>query len=130
MEQWNAGHNKAMHALRTSSTLARLVLAWLVLTMGVAMASPFVAPRTMETVCSGTGAMQLIELDQHGDVVSAAQHTLDCALCLPAALPAPSIASPLSQPQPLAYALTPTRAARIAALVGAPLPPRGPPANA
>jgi hypothetical protein len=32
-----------MHTLRTTKTLARLVFAWFVLTLGVAMASPLVA---------------------------------------------------------------------------------------
>jgi len=119
---------EGMHALRTSSTLTRLILAWFVLTMGVAMASPIIAPKTLEMICSGTGAMQLIELDQHGEVVSTVQHTLDCAMCLPVFLPSASMLSQVGQPQPLAHALTPTQAAHIAALVGAPLPPRGPPA--
>ncbi|MNR21762.1 hypothetical protein D3C85_1386810 [compost metagenome] len=117
-----------MHALRTSSILARLVLAWFALTMGVAMASPIVAPKTMEMICSGSGLMQLIEMNQDGEVVPAGQHTLDCAMCLPVFLPSSSMTAQVSQPQPLAHALTPMQAAHIAALVGAPLPPRGPPA--
>jgi len=39
-----------------------------------------------------------------------------------------SVTAPM--PQPLAHALLPAVAAHIAALVGAPLPPRGPPAQA
>src|SRR5690606_10824539 len=100
-----------------------------VLAMGVALPSPIVAPKTMEMICSGTGAIQLIELGQHGEVASAGQHTLDCATCLPVFLPSASMTSQVSQPQPLAHALTPAQAAHIAALVGAPLPPRGPPAR-
>lgn len=124
------GHNRNMLALRTSSTLTRLVLAWFVLTLGVAVASPIVAPKTMELVCSEGGAMKLIVLDQDENVVETNQHTLDCALCLPVSPPPVPMIRQVSQPQPLARALAPIEEARIAALVGAPLPPRGPPALA
>lgn len=110
--------------------LIRLVLAWFALTLGVAMASPIVAPKTMEMMCADGGAIRLIVVDENGDVVEAGQHTLGCAMCLPACLPPVLLPQQLSQPQPLAYALTPIEEARIAALVGAPLPPRGPPAHA
>ncbi|MDY0105422.1 DUF2946 domain-containing protein [Achromobacter sp.] len=119
-----------MHALRTSSTLIRLVLAWFALTLGVAMASPIVAPKTMEMICSDGGAMRVIVVDKNGDVVEAGQYTLDCAMCLPASLPASIVTQSMSQPEPLAHALASIEAARIAALVGAPLPPRGPPSRA
>lgn len=119
-----------MHALRTSSTLIRLALVWFALTLGVAMASPFVAPKTVEMICSDGGAMRLIVVDKNGDVVEAGQHTLDCAMCLPAYPPSPISIWQITQPQPLAHALTPIEEARIAALVGAPLPPRGPPSHA
>lgn len=119
-----------MHTLRTTKTLARLVLAWLVMTLGVAMASPWVATKTFEMVCSDGGPMKLIVVDQSGDVTDASQHTLDCAMCLPASLPAPLVNQVAPQLQPLAYALNPVEKARIAALVGAPLPPRGPPSRA
>lgn len=118
-----------MHALRTSSTLLRLVLAWFVLSLGAAMASPVVAPKTLAMVCSDSSAMKYIVLDQNGDVVDPAAHTLDCPMCMPASLPAVTVLAPVRQPQPLAHALTRIEEARIAALVGAPLPPRGPPAR-
>ncbi len=121
---------REMHALRTYSTLIRLVLAWFALTLGVAMASPIVAPKAMEMICSDGGTMKLIVVDKNGDVVETGQHTLDCAMCLPACLPAPATTRQFTQPQPLAHALTPIEEARIAALVGAPLPPRGPPSLA
>jgi hypothetical protein len=119
-----------MNALRTSTRLARLVLACFWLTLGVAMASPFIAPRAMEMVCSDGGAMKLVVVDQDQDSMAGGQHLLDCALCLPTFLPTHIPPTQVRQPQPLAYALTPIEQARIAALVGAPLPPRGPPALA
>lgn len=117
-----------MHALRHSRTLACLALAWLVLTLGVSVASPLVQPRTLEMVCSAMGGMQLIELEGDSEVLPG-PHALDCPLCLLAAPPPPSIAVQLEQPQPLGRALRPIVSARIAALVGAPLPARGPPAR-
>lgn len=117
-----------MHALRTSTTLARLVLACFWLTLGVAMASPLIAPRAMEMVCSDGGTMKLVVVDHEQDASATGQHLLDCALCLPAFLPTQIPPTQVRQPQPLAFALTPIEQARIAALVGAPLPPRGPPA--
>jgi len=119
-----------MHTLRNSATLARLVLAAILLTLGVAMASPIVAPKAMEMVCSAGGAMKLVIVDAQDDAGTANQHTLDCALCLPQFLSTLLLSQPARQPQPLAHALTPIEQARIAALVGAPLPPRGPPAQA
>ena len=38
----------AMQALRNASFLARLVLAWFALAIGVAVASPIVKPKSME----------------------------------------------------------------------------------
>lgn len=115
-----------MNALRTSSMLIRLVLAWFVLTLGVAVASPMVHPQAMEVVCSAGGSMKVVAIDD-GNAVQARLYTLDCPMCLAATLPAPPANVRAELPQPLAYALRPIVAAHIAALVGAPLPPRGPP---
>lgn len=116
-----------MHALRTSLVLARLTLAWFVLTLSIAGASPFVHPKAMEIVCSAGGAMKIVMLGDEGPAAETSQHTLDCSLCLVPTLPIPKAQTSVSMPQPLAHALTPIVAAHIAALVGAPLPPRGPP---
>lgn len=116
-----------MFTPRRLHMLIRLALACFALALGAAMASPWIAPKSLEVICGDSGMMQLAVLDQHGEAVDAQQHTLDCALCLPASLPAALAVRSVSQPQPLAHALTPIKQARIAALVGAPLPPRGPP---
>lgn len=116
-----------MHALRTSSLLARLVLAWFVLAMGVAGASPLVHPQALEIVCAAGGSMKVIVVGDDGQALEASPHTLDCSLCLAATVPPPEAHTALVLPQPLAHALKPEVAAHIAALVGAPLPARGPP---
>lgn len=118
-----------MHALRRSVLLTRLVLAWFVLALGVAVAAPVVAPRAMELVCSASGDMRLVVVGEDGTGDPVTPHgSLDCPLCLPAALPPAPAALHFAHASPLAHALRPLPAARIAAQVGAPLPPRGPPA--
>ncbi|KOC19005.1 hypothetical protein GL58_25720 [Comamonas testosteroni] len=116
-----------MQALRNSLSLTRLVLAWFMLTLSIAMASPIVHPKAIEVVCTSSGSMQVIMLDEDGQATPGLHHSLDCPLCLTITAP-PTYSSPhLEQPQPLGLALQPVVSARIAALVGAPLPPRGPP---
>lgn len=114
-----------MQALRTSSALLRLVLACYLLVLGIAGASPVVHPQQMQVVCSADGAMKLVALEHAADA-----HTLDCALCLMASLPAPEFSRTMPARQPLAHALTPVVAAHIAGRSGARFPPRGPPASA
>lgn len=116
-----------MHALRTSTILARLVLAWFVLTLGVAVASPVVHPKAMELVCSASGSVKLVVVDGTSEGQQGTSHTLDCSLCLPASLPTPLFPHQLVLPQVHVNARHPFASAHIAALLGAPLPPRGPP---
>ena len=78
-----------MRTLHARSWLARLFLAWYALTLGAAMASPLVQPKLLTQVCSADGGMVLVVVDADGDVVASGPHTLDCALCLATALPAP-----------------------------------------
>ena len=118
-----------MQALRNSLSLTRLVMAWFALTLGIAVASPIVQPQHLEMICGAGGSMQMVVLDDEGELVAGAHHSLDCPLCLSITTP-PVYSTPhLTPPQPLGHALQPVAAARIAALVGAPLPPRGPPAR-
>lgn len=119
-----------MHWLRRTPSIARCVLAWLVLAVGVASASPLVHPQSMELVCGASGELKLVVAHDDGSVQEMGRHTLDCALCLPGGAP-PPVAALTAAPllQPLAYAVHPVEAARLASLVGAPLPARGPPAN-
>lgn len=105
-------------------------MAWFLLTLGVATASPFVSPRTMALLCATAGTVQLVVLDEQGQAQPPGQHTLDCPMCLAPLLPASATGLSTPHPQPLAHALHPLQAAHIAALTGAPLPPRGPPSRA
>ncbi|KQM69046.1 hypothetical protein [Xylophilus sp. Leaf220] len=119
-----------MHLLRTSSLLARLALAWFVMTLCVAGASPVVHPVAMEIVCAAGGSVKVVVTSDDGTAVEVGQHALDCSLCFAATVPFTETGALPEVPQPLAHALQPIAAAHIAALVGAPLPARGPPARA
>ena len=117
-----------MQTLRHARFLARLVLAWFVLALGVAVASPLVKPQAMELVCSSAGNVKLVQTGDDGSQPSG--HVLDCPLCLLASAPPPAVAGvPQATPvraTTLAAGTTAPRVSRTAA----PLPPRGPPSRA
>ena len=117
----------ALHAIRRFSWLARLVLAWFVLSMGVAVASPLVNPQSMELICSGSGAMKLLLKTDDG-AQELSSPSLDCPLCAQLGAPPPAAQAGLPVAHPLAHSLAFIPAAHIAARTAAPLPPRGPPA--
>jgi hypothetical protein len=75
-----------LQCLRNATLLARLVLAWLVLVTGVAIASPLAKPSNLVLVCSGSGVMQLLVNPGDGGEAPIGA-TLDCPLC--ASGPAP-----------------------------------------
>jgi len=116
-----------MQAFRQLRHLTRFVLVWFALSLGVAMASSLVAPKATELVCTSGGMLKLVTLD--GTDSAAPSHgQLDCALCMPVALPPAPCAVPLVQVSPLSHALQPVAAAHIASATAPPLPSRGPPA--
>ncbi len=115
-----------IQTLRNARILARLVLAWFVLSIGVAVASPLVKPQLMELICSGSGVVKLLVQTDDG-MQEAPRHTLDCPLCVHTAAPPPALPVLAVPSQPLAHALTPLYAAEIQALTAAPLSARAPP---
>ena len=108
--------------------LVRLwVLAWFVASIGVSIASPLVHPQSLEVICSGSGAIKWLVQTDDGAVEMGATG-MDCPLCAQAnGAPPPSPAHPPLPTSPLAHAVQPVPAARIAAATAAPLPARGPP---
>jgi len=117
-----------MQAFRQLRHLTRFVLVWFALSLGVAMASSLVAPKATELVCTSGGMLKLVAVD--GTDSAAPSHgQLDCALCMPMALPPAPCAVPLLQISPLSHALQPVAAAHIASATAPPLPSRGPPAQ-
>jgi hypothetical protein len=116
-----------MQTLRHARFLARLVLAWFVLSLGAAIASPLIQPQALELVCSAGGAMKLIVKSDDGTQKTSG-HTLDCPLCATLGAPPPAARVQAEPPQALAHALPPLAVAHIADRTAAPLPARGPPA--
>lgn len=106
--------------------LSRLVVAWFALALGILSALPLSFPKTFELVCTAGSGIKVIVTspDGQGDPT---HHSVDCPMCLGMALPLPEVPMWVAHHQPLSHALKPAFAAHIAALVGAPLPARGPP---
>lgn len=118
-----------MQTLRNANLFARFVLAWFVLSMGVAIASPLVQPKGMQLVCSAAGAITVqFDLGDEGGLSGAQANTLDCPLC--AAVGAPPHHAPLQvlAPMGLGYALQLSAEPQSVHRAAAPFPPRGPPA--
>ena len=109
--------------------LVRAVLMFYVLTLGVAMAATFVKTESGSLICTSTGYKMIsIKSDQDSGHSNAAM--VDCPLCVASALPPVFYDdSAWIAPQALAYATQSIPAARLAAIVSAPLPARGPPAD-
>ena len=116
-----------MHALRHVRPLAIMVLVWFAMSLGAAIASPIVQPKTMQLVCTSAGAVKVIVQTDDGALELGAGH-LDCPLCALMGGPPPATPMPgLPHILPLGHAVQPIPAARIAAATAAPLPARGPP---
>ncbi len=88
---------------RSLRWLARLVLAWFVLSIGVAVASPLVQPKPVELICLGSGAVKLVVKTDDGahDMPS---YTLDCPLFVHLGVPPPIVQVRLPEVHPLAHA--------------------------
>ena len=116
-----------MQTLRNFTLLARFVLAWMVLSLGVAVASPIVKPQNVFLVCTGAGAMKVLVTAEDGSVTEVGSASMDCPLCATVGAPPPVAIGAVEIVQPLAYALQSIPSAHIAARTSAPLPARGPP---
>ena len=119
-------NNGRMFKLRRAQSLARLVLAWFVLSMGMAIAAPVVNPQSTQLVCTGSGVMKVLVTTADG-VQEVASQSMDCPLCASMSAPLP-IARLVAQPLlPLSYAVQAIPAAVIAKRTAVPPPARGPP---
>jgi hypothetical protein len=113
-----------MQDLRHARFLARLVLAWFALAIGVAIASPIVKPQGAQLICSGGG--MTLQLPAGDDGTAPVAHTLDCPLCA-AVAPPPPMAEAVPVVQPLGHVVQAIPAAIHAARIASPPPARGPP---
>lgn len=119
-----------MQSLRNAHLLARFVLVWFALSMGVAIASPLVQPKSMQLVCSAAGAIT-VQFDQgDGDVSGAQANMLDCPLCAAVGAPPPQVALQVLAPMGLTQALPLPTNPQHSHRSAAPFPPRGPPTSA
>jgi hypothetical protein len=116
-----------MQLLRNAHHLARFVLVWFVLTLGVAIASPVVQPRALELICSDAGVYKLVVRGEaDGGLVTT--HTLECPLCVMGG-GAPLVMGELVLPAvlPTAERVQPVLSVPVAVQRAAPPPARGPP---
>ena len=117
----------SMQSLRNAHLLARFLLVWFVLSMGVAIASPLVQPKGTQLVCSAAGAIT-VQFDQGDSGLNASQaNTLDCPLCAAAGAPPPQAGLQVLPPMGLAYAVQMPADPQSIRRSAAPFPPRGPP---
>jgi hypothetical protein len=121
-----------MQTLRNAHLLARLVLVWFVLFVGVSVASPIVSPQASQMVCSAMGGMKMVLADDSANSGSSdtlkLSSNMDCPLCAQFSAPPSPVVFSFDTTSALAHALRPIPSAHIAWLTGSPLPPRGPPA--
>jgi hypothetical protein len=108
--------------------LARLVLAWSVLFVGVSVLASTLQPKTMEVVCSSMGIMKLVVLGEEGE--TQVRSSMDCPLCAHTtpALPPPTLADMAHVPDARSHIVQRLPAAILLARTAPPLPSRGPPA--
>lgn len=113
-----------LHTLRKSTALARWILLWWCMALGVAVASPWVQPAQHMQVCSASGS---VSVQDTGAPDTPASHHLDCMLCLGTGAPPVAMALvPAADPAP------PLRTGQAVSMgpqrrTAAPPPGRGPP---
>jgi hypothetical protein len=118
---------QTLQILRNAHLIARIVLVWFALSIGVAIASPLVKPQAMELICSGAGVMKFVKQADDGSTALGSL-TLDCPLCANLSAPPLVFAEDAMLVPDLAFAMTPMEAARIASLLRGPWQARAPPA--
>lgn len=119
-----------MQSLRHATFLARLVLAWFVLSLGV-MHAAAAATGGLELVCSTGAGLKLLAKDSQGEPVNAMSAAADCPLCASgAALPPPACPATATPPSLTELHMRSARIDWMPATPAAPLPARGPPSAA
>ena len=117
-----------MQSLRHAHFLARFVLVWFALSIGVAIASPIVKPQAIELICSGAGVMKVLLKTDDGSQ-GAVHLTMDCPLCVSnSAPPPPAVHLGTEPPHALAHVMQSIAVTHVVSLTAVPPPARGPPA--
>ena len=115
-----------MTIFTTLFSLRAWVVAWFVLALGVAVASPVVQPRSMEIVCSSTSATKIL-LHTSSGTLELGAHGSECPLCLTSGAPPGPPHSPSPVLTPLAHAKALSFSPPVVVATAAPPPARGPP---
>lgn len=116
-----------MPLLRHAHLIARFVLVWFALSLGVAIASPMVKPQAMQLVCSSAGAIKVVVGNDDAGT-SGPTLTLDCPLCAGLGSVPPLVLAEFALAAPLPHAVPVQAPLPICGLAAAPPPARGPPA--
>jgi hypothetical protein len=116
-----------MHSLRNTRTLARLVLVWFALAVGVAVASPHVKPQGLVLVCSSAGVLKVLPASDDQAASAGLLHAFDCPLCVATAAPLPYGPAGATSQAPQAFVAGPAPLPHGFFRPAAPLPARGPP---
>lgn len=115
-----------LHTLRNTPSLARAVLLWWCLALGLAAAAPLAQAQGSRMVCSAAGMVMLVDTDT-GAPATVGAHSLDCALCLFTGAPPPAAQTPLFSPTPIVARVAFAGPSALAWRSAAPPPGRGPP---
>ena len=116
-----------MEYLRNARILARFVLVWFALVVGVAVASPLVKPQGFALVCSTAGVMKVLPASDDSEAPAGLMHAFDCPLCVTTLLPLPWDQALARFQTPRDVPTAPTPWVHAALRPAAPLPARGPP---
>jgi hypothetical protein len=116
-----------MNTPSTVSRLARLVLVWYVLFVGVSVLAATLQPKTMQVVCTSMGLMKVVVQGEGGD--AQVRSSMDCPLCAHTtpALPPPTVAALALVPDARSLVVQRLPEAVLIARTAPPLPSRGPP---
>lgn len=121
----------SLHSLRNAHRIARFVLVWFALSLGVAIAAPLAQGQGMQLVCSASGSLKVIAVGETGNAGGIQSPSLDCPLCVGLGTPPPLDTVFFGAAAPRSFAL-PLRdlGSPLAQASAAPPPARGPPALA
>lgn len=109
-------------------TLRRIVLAWFMLFIGSSIATSFVNPGSMQLVCSASGAMKLVSLDQDSSDSGLADSGMQCSLCASVIAVFPALETSVQGARLTHITSTTSSEVVVAHVAEPPMPPRGPPA--
>lgn len=119
----------SLQALRNAHALTRLVLVWLALFVGAAVATPLFKTPSVEMVCSGAGGTKMVQTDAADTSRLGGGASLDCPACLPWIAPPAAIPAEGWLSSGLSHVLLPLPSAPLSSRPGQSWQARAPPAS-